>query len=206
MKFFKNHTVAVILTVLVIAGCCVYGFVTRPNETAADLAPLEYGRENYAAYLGWIDDGANILSDDTEREVAVVLAAMDQAYGSIVALVTETDAGGMTLADRAVQIANDAELSGVDMILLIDTGTDNWYLQPGQDIEPRRRADGAGGGAHCGGDRLRLHGCRRPCLRVRILGALLGADLLPAPLSRRTHPAPAPAAARTVPPQPPRPL
>lgn len=134
MKFFKNHTVAVILTVLVIVGCCVYGFVTRPNETAADLEPLEYGRENYAAYLGWIDDGANILSDDTEREVAVVLAAMDQAYGSIVALVTETDAGGMTLADRAVQIANDAELSGVDMILLIDTGTDNWYLQPGQDI------------------------------------------------------------------------
>ena len=134
MKFFKNHTVAVVVTILVIAGCCVYGFLTRHNETAADLDPLEYGRENYQAYLGWIDDQADILSDDTEREVAVAIAAMDQEYGSIITLVTETDAGGMSLPDRAVSIANDAELSGRDMILLIDTGADNWYLQPGQDI------------------------------------------------------------------------
>lgn len=52
MKFFKNHTVAVVIAVLVIAGCCIYGFVTRPNETAADLEPLAYGREKLRGVPG----------------------------------------------------------------------------------------------------------------------------------------------------------
>ncbi len=133
MKFFKNHTVAVVIAVLVIAGCCIYGFVTRPNETAADLEPLAYGRENYEAYLGWIDDGADLLSEDTEREVATYMAAMDQAYGSIVALVTDPDAGG-DLAQRAYDRAIDGQLSGRDMILLLDAASDNWYMLPGEDI------------------------------------------------------------------------
>lgn len=134
MKLLKNHTFAVILTVIVILGCCAYGFFTRPNQTAADLGGLEYGRENYAAYLDWIADEENLLSDKTKQSVAVFMAAMDKEYGSIVTVVTEASPAGASLEDRANAWAEKGQLSGGDMVLLIDTTSDNWYMLPGADI------------------------------------------------------------------------
>ena len=135
MKFFKNHTVAMILTILAIAGCLFYGYRTRPDESAADQTALEYGRENYEAYLGWISDGADLLSDETEQKVAVYLAAMDQGYGGIIGVVTEENLNGEAIDERAYELAMDADLRGMDMILLMDKASDNWYMMPGAEIK-----------------------------------------------------------------------
>ena len=93
MKLLKNRIFAIILTAVVVVGCCAYGFLARPNETAADQTHLEYGKTNYSSYLDWIADEADLLSDDTEQLVASYMGALDHGWGSIVAVVTE-DSGG----------------------------------------------------------------------------------------------------------------
>lgn len=133
MKLLKNRVFAIILTIVVIVGCCAYGFVTKPNETAADQTALEYGKDNYSSYLDWIADDANLLSDETERTVATYMAALDHGWGSIVTVVTE-DSGGADLQTRAKEWASKGNLSGRDMVLLLDAGSGHWYMQPGKDI------------------------------------------------------------------------
>lgn len=135
MKLLKNRIFAIILTAVVIVGCCAYGFLTRPNETAADQTPLEYGKTNYSSYLDWIADEADLLSDDTEQLVASYMGALDHGWGSIVAVVTE-DSGGADLQTRAEDWAAKGDLSGWDMILLLDAASGRWYMQPGADISP----------------------------------------------------------------------
>lgn len=135
MKLLKNRIFAIILTAVVIVGCCAYGFFARPNETAADQTPLEYGKTNYSSYLDWIADEADLLSDDTEQLVASYMGALDHGWGSIVAVVTE-DSGGADLQTRAEDWAAKGDLSGWDMILLLDAASGRWYMQPGADISP----------------------------------------------------------------------
>ena len=135
MKLLKNRIFAIILTAVVIVGCCAYGFLTRPNETAADQTHLEYGKTNYSSYLDWIADEADLLSDDTEQLVASYMGALDHGWGSIVAVVTE-DCGGADLQTRAEDWAARGNLSGRDMVLLLDASSGRWYMQPGADIGP----------------------------------------------------------------------
>ena len=135
MKLLKNRIFAIILTAVVIVGCCAYGFLTRPNETAADQTHLEYGKTNYSSYLDWIADEAGLLSDETEQLVASYMGALDHGWGSIVAVVTE-DSGGADLQTRAEDWAAKGDLSGWDMILLLDAASGRWYMQPGADISP----------------------------------------------------------------------
>ena len=135
MKFFKNHTVAVVLTVLVIAGCLGYSLWSGTQAPAPELSDDEYARANYESYLGWISDGADLLSADTEKTIAMYNASLDHTYGSIVAVVTVSDLGGQDIGRYAYDLGVEAELGGGDMLLLLDKGTDNWYLQPGADIQ-----------------------------------------------------------------------
>ncbi|MGO5114345.1 TPM domain-containing protein [Candidatus Avoscillospira sp. LCP25S3_F1] len=135
MKLLNNRVFASLLTAAVVLGCCAYGFFGKPNETAADQTALEYGREHYSSYLDWIADEADLLSDNTERTVATYLGALDHGWGSIVAVVTE-DSGGADLQTRAKDWAARGNLSGRDMVLLLDAASGHWYLQPGADIGP----------------------------------------------------------------------
>ena len=135
MKLLNNRVFAILLTVAVVLGCCAYGFLAKPNETAADQTALEYGRDHYSSYLDWIADEADLLSDDTERTVASYLGALDHGWGSIVAVVTE-DSNGADLQTRAKDWAARGNLSGRDMVLLLDASSGRWYMQPGADIGP----------------------------------------------------------------------
>ena len=82
MKLFKNHTVAVILTILVIAGCVFFGYVKAPEPSVSDMTANEYARENYEAYWNLTEDQAGILSDDTIQTIATYNAALDYTYGT----------------------------------------------------------------------------------------------------------------------------
>jgi hypothetical protein len=135
MKFFKNHTVAVILTVLVIVGCLAYGFWSGTQAPAPDLNADQYARSNYESYLGWISDKADLLSADTEKAIAMYNASLDHTYGSIVAVATVPDLGGKDIGQYAYDMGVEAEMGGGDMLLLLDKGTDSWFLQPGADIQ-----------------------------------------------------------------------
>lgn len=135
MKFFKNHTVAVVLTILVIVGCLAYGFWSGTKAPAPELSDDEYARANYESYLGWISDEANLLSAETEKTIAMYNASLDHTYGSIVAVATVNDLDGRDIGQYAYDLGVEAELGGGDMLLLLDKGSNNWYLQPGADIQ-----------------------------------------------------------------------
>lgn len=135
MKLLKNRVFAMVLTAVVVLGCCAYGFWAKPNETAADQTPLEYGKANYSSYLGWIADEADLLSDDTEQLVASYMGALDHGWGSIVTVVTE-NSNSADLQTRAKEWAAKGNLSGRDMVLLLDASSGHWYMQPGADIGP----------------------------------------------------------------------
>ena len=68
MKFFRKTSVAVLLTLLIIALCCVIGYTRAAPNTPQDIsdAPAQQAGEsglNY--YLSWIDDNAGLFSMDT---------------------------------------------------------------------------------------------------------------------------------------------
>lgn len=133
MKIFKNHTFAVILTLLVIAGCVSFGFVRRPEQAVADMDDRSYAEAHYEDYENLVEDTAGILSDETERTIAKYNAALDFEYGSILAVVTD-DLQGEDIGQAAYECFMDWELKSVDMILFLDSGAEEWYLGYGDEM------------------------------------------------------------------------
>lgn len=131
MKFFKNHTVAVVLTILAIAGCVVYGKLSAPVSTKTGSS---YAAENYSAYTKWVHDEAGLLSDSTIKTISTYNASFDKTYGSIVGVATVQDLGGEDIADYTTAYGQSMGLGQSDMLLLIDKGTDDWYLAYGDKI------------------------------------------------------------------------
>lgn len=135
MKLFKNHTFAVTLTVLVIIGCLVFGQLTRPKDTTpiASLNDSQFAEENYKSYTDLTEDAAGILTEGTRVTIAKYNAALDHSYGSIIGVYTG-DLNGRDLEDAARECFEEWELKSVDMLLLIDTGSDRSYLGYGSEM------------------------------------------------------------------------
>ena len=115
MKLFKNHTVAVILTILVIAGCVFFGYVKAPEPSVSDMTANEYARENYEAYWNLTEDQADILSDDTIQTIATYNAALDYTYGSILAVITVRDLDGRAIEEAALEFSADQRRMGIEI-------------------------------------------------------------------------------------------
>lgn len=64
------------------------------------------------------------------------METLDSKYGSIVALMTITDTDGETMEDYAKSVWDEAEFLDSDMLLVVNTETGEWYLQPGSEIAP----------------------------------------------------------------------
>jgi len=134
MKLLKNHTFAMIVAVLTIAGCLFFGFRARPETPIAEQDAAAFAKENYGAYEYLIEDNASILSEKTVRAIAEQDAALDHSYGSVVAVVTDR-LGGVDLSGAAYDRANSRELSANDTLLLIDADSGHWYAALGANME-----------------------------------------------------------------------
>ncbi len=134
MKLLKNHTFAMIVAALTIAGCLFFGFRAKPETPIAGQDAASFAKENYAAYEHLIADGASILSEKTVRAIAERNAALDHSYGSVVAVVTDR-LGGADLSGEAYDRAGAGELSANDMLLLIDADSGHWYAALGGNME-----------------------------------------------------------------------
>ena len=73
MKFFQKTSVAVLLTLLVVALCCVLGY-TRAGAghgQGVSAPPAQQAGESGMNYfLNWIDDGANLFTMETTDTMA----------------------------------------------------------------------------------------------------------------------------------------
>ncbi|MDE7262518.1 MAG: TPM domain-containing protein, partial [Oscillospiraceae bacterium] len=130
MKLFKNRAVAVIILIAAIALSSLYGLSKAPAVEVPDGgAPLDESIST--SYLNpYIIDYAGVLSFRTEKMVAIYDANWDNAFGGILALVTQDGVSG-DLEDAAWDLAYTIGQNGLgedDAILLIDAKAKDYRL------------------------------------------------------------------------------
>lgn len=138
MNFLRKPWVAVLLTVVMVVAAIGIGQSKgnsgkyQPDNYAA---AQKWGQENYSAYLSFLDDGANLFSGRTEKELAAINGALNYTYGSIVGLATVKDLSGADIVDLTYETAGNLGLGERDFMLLLCEKDEEWYFAPGQDAE-----------------------------------------------------------------------
>lgn len=122
MKALKKFPVAVMLTVVVILGCLVYGQATK----SAELPEVTFNN--------WVADTANVLSDETEAQLEAYNSQWDSGYSSIIAVATVNSTTGWDISDYTLSLADAWGLGANDMILVIDVGGGQQYMDCGDTI------------------------------------------------------------------------
>ena len=123
-----------------IALAVVIGAVSAPKgaqtQSSASLSADASGwaKKNYAQYEDFLDDDADLFDDDAIETFAKYDAQLDYGYGSILGLVSTDSLDGKSMEDYAMDASADLELGDSDMLLLIDTDTEQWYLAYGGDM------------------------------------------------------------------------
>lgn len=145
MNFFKKTSVAVVIAVLVVALCCVWGY-SRAYET--DTAPSVHqesdrnsGESNLNYYLNWISDSARLFSPDTIDTLARKNLTLDNTYGSLIAVKSVSYLNGRDIQSYAEETAVNIQLGPRDMLLFLDTNSKSWYVTYGADLVASVEAD-----------------------------------------------------------------
>lgn len=117
MKFFKNKIVAIVLTALVVLGCIGYGQYKKPAPMAEPV------------YNDWTYDGAHILSSETLALVDKYNASWDADYACVLAVATVPSTRNWKMRDYAQTLGENWGLGENDMLLLIDDGGGEGWLE-----------------------------------------------------------------------------
>ena len=89
MKIFRKTGVAVLLTVLMIAAAIGIGRWRGAQAEAVPPPSSELDTSLSAGtYLNWISDGADVLSDAQENQIALYNANWVERYDSLIAVAT----------------------------------------------------------------------------------------------------------------------
>ena len=133
MNFLKKTPVAIVLTVLVVALCCVWGYTRAADDTAppGGSSSLSAGQSELNYYLDWIDDQADLFTLSTKEQLAQYSLSMDKNYGSLLAVQTVNYLNGKDIGDYAYDLAEEVGLTNMDMLLVMDTYSQDWYLAYG---------------------------------------------------------------------------
>ena len=135
MKLFQKTSVAVALTIIMIAAAIGIGqwraASADPVEETAQSTGLDSSLST-AAYTKWIDDQADVLTDQQEEQIALFNANWVKRYDSLIAVATRTSIDGK-IDDYAYDLGVQIELAAADGILVINTSTGDCYLAVGSD-------------------------------------------------------------------------
>ena len=87
MDFLKKTPVAIVLTVLIVALCCVVGHqraVAQLDHPQSNIQNDDRaaGESSLNYYLNWIDDGADLFSTNACDTIARRNLAFDTTYSS----------------------------------------------------------------------------------------------------------------------------
>ena len=133
MKIFRKTGVAVLLTVLMIAAAIGIGRWRGAQAEAVPPPSSDLDTSLSAStYLNWISDGADVLSEAQENQIALYNANWIERYDSLIAVATVSslseDIGGYAY-DLGVEI----ELASADGILVVNAENGDCYLAVGPD-------------------------------------------------------------------------
>lgn len=127
---FKKQGVAWGLTALMVVAAIGIGYAKAPINNPAPEPDLPNAP---AASDTFVRDDANVLSSQTERELAERNQRLWQRYSVTVAVIT-CNYGRDDLGDYAYRQAVEMGLGGYDMIVALDISGDNYWLVQGDDI------------------------------------------------------------------------
>lgn len=138
---FKRFPVAVVICALVILMCCALGYSRvyvppEENEGASDGSHHRAGESDLNYYLSWMSDEAGMFTMETADTIARRNLSLDTTYGSLVAIHTVPSLEGKSIETRARELADHTELGNRDMLLLLDTETQDWYVVYGEGLQP----------------------------------------------------------------------
>ena len=121
MKFYQKRGFALVVLVLAILGSCVYGISKKP----ADLPQVSYGN--------WLQDDADLLTDETEASLRQYDQSWDSDYRAIIAVATLDTLNGWTYEKAAAELGSRWGLGGNDMLLLLVKDSD-CYVALGDNV------------------------------------------------------------------------
>ncbi len=158
MKFFKKPSVAILLTVLLVALCCVWGY-SRAYESSEAAhegeISLRAGENSLNYYLNWIDDEADLFTMETTDTLARNNLDLNNTYGTLLAIKTLHYLNGQDIETYSKELFDKVSLGSRDFLLVIEESSQAWYLvygggltsyvedTPGLDELVRRNLDDA---------------------------------------------------------------
>ena len=148
MKFFQKPGVAVVFTIVMIAAALFIGLSPvlksdKPAETAQTAVPEQTISQTPAEEQTSNTAGDETISDEYIRDDAGLFTRSgekairdynDKIYnktGSHVAILTAGSTGGEALKSYASSAFKSMGLNEYDMLFVIDTSADEWYVQTG---------------------------------------------------------------------------
>ena len=138
MKFFKKQGVAVTICIVMIVAAIAIGFFGNAGKTEykpdSAASAADWGREHAGEYVKFISDGAGLLSDSAVQKLAQTDAELDYTYSSIVAVAVVNGLGGQDIEDAAYDYGSALGCGETDLMLLIDTGSQDWYVAWGDEM------------------------------------------------------------------------
>lgn len=138
MKFFKKQGVAVTICIVMIVAAIAIGFFGSAGKTEykpdSAASAADWGREHAGEYVKFISDGAGLLSDSAVQKLAQTDAELDYTYSSIVAVAVVNGLGGQDIEDAAYDYGSALGCGETDLMLLIDTGSQDWYVAWGDEM------------------------------------------------------------------------
>ena len=136
MKFFKKQSVAIVLTALIVALCCMWGYSRDHMDLLPDSGGTDRasGDSNLNYYLSQIDDGAGLFSSETVDRLARKNLILNNTYHSTLSVKTVEFLGGTDIRTYAEDAAADMNLGGRDLFLLLDAESQDWYVTYGNGI------------------------------------------------------------------------
>ena len=131
----KNQGVAWVITALMVVAAVFIGIGRSPlNNPRPESVPAP--RPDYpdlpSSSVSFVWDNARVLSDRTVRELDARNEKLWEYHNVSIGVVTCNYGGD--LYDYAMQCAEDMELGGYDMIVVLDISGDNYWLLQGSDI------------------------------------------------------------------------
>ncbi len=139
MKFFQKRSVAILITLVVIAGAIGIGqwrgvgMTTPVPEQPSVSTGLDQSLST-GKYEKYIYDGANILSSSAERDLLLYNANWDYRYNSVIAVVTVENATGGDVESLAWDQGLDMGLGEGDAVLALDVNGGAYWVAPGEDF------------------------------------------------------------------------
>ena len=131
MKFFKKPSVAILLTVLLVALCCVWGYsrAYESNEASHEgEISLRAGENSLNYYLNWIDDEAGLFTMETTDTLARNNLDLNNTYGTLLAIKTLHYLNGQDIETYSKELFDQVSLGSKDFLLVIEESSQAWYL------------------------------------------------------------------------------